>query len=106
MLNMMEVDTCYFAVWTPAQLHVERVARDSELWSGVMMPALLQFYRYTVTIFSSSSLWELVMLLFSGHIFWRISGMFLTWRRKIWSSVKLMFWKVSGTTSQHYLDMV
>ena len=50
MLNMMEVDTCYFAVWSPAQLHVERVARDTELWSGVMMPALLQFYRYTVTI--------------------------------------------------------
>ena len=52
MLNMMEVDTCYFAVWTPAQLHVERVARDTELWSGVMMPALLQFYRYTVTLSS------------------------------------------------------
>ena len=50
MLNMMEVDTCYFAVWTPAQLHVERVARDAELWSGVMVPALLQFYRYMVTI--------------------------------------------------------
>ena len=52
MLNMMEVDTCYFAVWTPAQLHVERVARDTELWFGVMMPALLQFYRYTVTLSS------------------------------------------------------
>ena len=50
MLNMMEVDTCYFAVWSPAQLHVERVARDTELWSGVMVPALLQFYRYMVTI--------------------------------------------------------
>ena len=50
MLNMMEVDTCYFAMWSPAQLHVERVARDTELWSEVMMPALLQFYRYTVTI--------------------------------------------------------
>ena len=46
MLNMMEVDTCYFAVWSPAQLHVERVARDAELWCGVMMPTLLQFYRY------------------------------------------------------------
>ena len=51
MLNMMEVDTCYFAVWTPAQLHVERVARDTELWSGVMVPALLQFYRYTVSLY-------------------------------------------------------
>ena len=50
MLNMMEVDTCYFAVWSLAQLHVERVARDTELWSEVMMPALLQFYRYMVTI--------------------------------------------------------
>ena len=50
MLNMMEVATCYFTVWTPAQLHVECVARDTELWSGVMMPALLQFYRYMVTI--------------------------------------------------------
>ena len=57
MLNMMEVDTCYFAVWTPAQLHVERVARDAELWCGVMMPTLLQFYRYTVTL---SSLRQLV----------------------------------------------
>ena len=52
MLNMMEVDTCYFAVWSPAQLHVERVARDTELWSGVMVPALLQFFRYTVTLSS------------------------------------------------------
>ena len=60
MLNMMEVDTCYFAVWTPAQLHVERVARDTELWSGVMVPALLQFYRYTVTLSSS-------VLLHSGN---------------------------------------
>ena len=45
MLNIMEVDVCYFAVWTPSQFHHEVIHRDTQLWDEIMFPKLLDFYR-------------------------------------------------------------
>ena len=45
MLNMMNVDICYFAVWSPTQFHHEIIHQDNQFWEEVMFPKLLDFYR-------------------------------------------------------------
>lgn len=50
MLNMMKVEHCYFAVWSPQQFHWEIVTRDERFWNMEMLPVLQQFYRYFIVI--------------------------------------------------------
>ena len=45
MLNMMNLETCYFGVWTPTEFHSEIVTRDKNVWNTLMFPRLLEFYR-------------------------------------------------------------
>ena len=47
MLNMMDRQVCYFAVWSPSQFHYQVIEKDQELWQTVMFPKLLEFYRFT-----------------------------------------------------------
>ena len=35
-LNICELDTCYFVVWSPEEMHVEEVKRDSEFFSALL----------------------------------------------------------------------
>ena len=47
MLNMMDRQACYFAVWSPKQFHHEVIYQDKQLWQNVIFPKLLEFYRFT-----------------------------------------------------------
>ena len=42
---MMNVDICYYAVWSPTQFHYEIIHRDNQFWEEVMFPKLLDFFR-------------------------------------------------------------
>lgn len=45
MLNMMDRQFCYFAVWSPSQFHYEVIEQDKQLWQTLIFPKLLEFYR-------------------------------------------------------------
>ena len=48
MLNMMDRQTCYFAVWSPTQFHYQVINQDKQFWENVIFPKLLEFYRLTL----------------------------------------------------------
>ena len=45
MLNMMNIQSCYFAVWSPSQFHYQVINQDKQLWENVIFPKLQEFYR-------------------------------------------------------------
>ena len=45
MLNMMDRQNCYFAVWSPTQFHYQVIHQDKQFWENIILPKLLEFYR-------------------------------------------------------------
>ena len=35
-LNICELDTCYFVVWSPEEMHIEEVERDTDFFSALL----------------------------------------------------------------------
>ena len=48
MLNMMDRQTCYFALWSPTEFHYQVINQDKQFWENVIFPKLLEFYRLTL----------------------------------------------------------
>ena len=45
MLNMVDRQNCYFAVWSPTQFHYQVIHQDKQFWENIILPKLLEFYR-------------------------------------------------------------
>ena len=45
-LRICDKDLCYFVVWTQTEFYYQLVQRDRQVWDGVMVHRLKEFYRY------------------------------------------------------------